>query len=123
MIYFFKPTADKAGETPGCNFSALPLAEALHLGDASHTVRGEVLTQKKPQNPLLTVVVNTVYAALCPPGQSALLPVLSHLQIGTQAGWGWGGLTTSYPKNGSSADNQQPPSGTQSFPGASGDLF
>lgn len=118
MIYFFKPTADKAGETPVCDFPVPPLAQALHLGDASHTERGEMFEQKKkkPQNPQLTMAVNTVYADLRPfghrPSQSALFPVPRHLQIGTQAGWGWGGLQTSYPKSGSAADNQQPPSGT-----------
>lgn len=103
-----------------CDFPVLPLAQALHLGDASCTEGGEMLEQKKPQNPLLITMVNTVYADPCPfghrPSQSALFPVPSHLQTGTQAGWGWGGLKTSYPKSRSSANNQHPPSGTQSCP-------
>lgn len=59
-----------------CDFPVLPLAQALHLGDASRTEGGEMLEQKKPQNPLLTMVVNTVHADLCPfghrPSQSAV---------------------------------------------------
>lgn len=46
-LFVLSPTADKAGEAPACDFPALPLAQALHLGEAGATEGGQAHEQKK----------------------------------------------------------------------------
>lgn len=69
-LFVLSPTADKAGEAPACDFPTLPLAQALHLGEAGATEGGQAHEQKKkkPQSLMLTAAVNVVFTDPCPSG-------------------------------------------------------